>query len=343
MQMQRALCRRVLGDFAGALLALDAALAIDPYDFLAHLSKGAVLERMGRPRTAAHVYRDALKLAPATPMPALEAPLRRARELVAEDDAALETHVQAALRPLRAAHGASARFDHCVDLFLGKTKPYYPDPAQVLFPRLPAEPFLDDAFFPWMTALEAQTDVIRAELEQVMREDWGAFEPYIQRSPGAPVNQWAELNRNPAWSTFHLWRDGIKIEAHCARCPQTTRILEGLPMADQPGFTPTAMFSVLAPHTHIPPHTGSSNTRVILHLPLILPEKCTYRVGNEWRDWRMGKAWVFDDTIEHEARNDSDHVRVLLIFDLWNPYLTGEERALVSAMMTARRAYAAQG
>jgi aspartyl/asparaginyl beta-hydroxylase (cupin superfamily) len=82
---------------------------------------------------------------------------------------------------------------------------------------------------------------------------------------------------------------------------------------------------------------------VILHLPLILPEKCTYRVGNEWRDWRMGKAWVFDDTIEHEARNDSDHVRVLLIFDLWNPYLTGEERALVSAMMTARRAYAAQG
>jgi aspartyl/asparaginyl beta-hydroxylase (cupin superfamily) len=99
------------------------------------------------------------------------------------------------------------------------------------------------------------------------------------------------------------------------------------------------MFSVLAPHTHIPPHTGSANTRVIVHLPLILPEKCRYRVGNEHREWKLGKAWVFDDTIEHEAWNDSDKVRVLLIFDIWNPFLTEAERKLVCTMMTAKQTY----
>jgi len=339
LHMQRALCCRVLGDFGAALVALESALAADPYDFLAHLSKGAVLERLNRPRAAAQVYRNAVKLAPTNPATALVAPLQRARDVIAADDAAFEAHLHAALAPVRAAHAPSARFEHGAEIFLGKAKPYFPDPASVLFPRLPAEPFLDDAFFPWLPQLEAQTDMIRRELEQVMREDWSAFTPYIQKEPGAPVEQWADLNRNPAWSSFHLWRDGQKIRNACARCPQTTALLETLPMADQPGFAPTAMFSVLAPHTHIPPHTGSSNTRVILHLPLILPEQCSYRVGNEWRDWKLGKAWVFDDTIEHEARNDSDHVRVLLIFDLWNPYLTADERALVSAMMLAKRDY----
>ncbi len=110
-------------------------------------------------------------------------------------------------------------------------------------------------------------------------------------------------------------------------------------MLDQPGFGPTAMFSVLEPHTHIPPHSGSANTRLVVHLPLIQPGNCRFRVGNDTRDWKMGEAWVFDDTIEHEAWNDSDQTRVVLIFDVWNPFLTSAERELVSAMMAAKNAY----
>ena len=111
---------------------------------------------------------------------------------------------------------------------------------------------------------------------------------------------------------------------------------ERLPLADQPGFAPTAMFSALAPNTRIPAHTGSTNVRLLTHLPLILPGPARFRVGNETRPWKMGEAWVFDDTIEHEAWNDADELRVILIFDVWNPFVEEGERPLVNALLKAR-------
>jgi aspartyl/asparaginyl beta-hydroxylase (cupin superfamily) len=101
------------------------------------------------------------------------------------------------------------------------------------------------------------------------------------------------------------------------------------------------MFSVLAPKSHIPPHNGETNARVIAHLPLIVPEGCSYRVGFERRQWRVGETLIFDDTIEHEARNDSAEPRVVLIFDLWNPLLEPAEREIVRALAAAKRAFAA--
>ncbi|MFZ4604067.1 MAG: aspartyl/asparaginyl beta-hydroxylase domain-containing protein, partial [Caulobacterales bacterium] len=99
------------------------------------------------------------------------------------------------------------------------------------------------------------------------------------------------------------------------------------------------MFSVLAPHTVIPPHHGETNARLVAHLPLVVPPKCTYRVGFDHREWREGELLIFDDTIEHTARNDGDEPRVVLIFDVWNPYLTVDERAVVGAMVSASRAF----
>ncbi|MBV8593095.1 MAG: aspartyl/asparaginyl beta-hydroxylase domain-containing protein, partial [Caulobacteraceae bacterium] len=87
----------------------------------------------------------------------------------------------------------------------------------------------------------------------------------------------------------------------------------------------------------------STNTRLVVHLPLVLPGPAWFRVGNVKRDWRMGEAWVFDDTIEHEAVNDADEARTILIMDVWNPLLTAAERELISVMMTARRAFGAGG
>ena len=108
--------------------------------------------------------------------------------------------------------------------------------------------------------------------------------------------------------------------------------LAGAPQPDQPGRTPTAMFSLLKPKTRIPPHCGVSNVRLVTHLPLIVPPDCGFRVGNDIREWVPGQAWVFDDTIEHEAWNDSDQLRVILMFDIWHPQLTSAERAMITAM-----------
>ena len=111
----------------------------------------------------------------------------------------------------------------------------------------------------------------------------------------------------------------------------------------QAGFAPTVIFSQLDARTRIPPHTGSVNHRLLAHLPLILPGPAAFRVGAETRAWEMGRAWVFDDTIEHEAWNDADQPRVIMILDLWNPYLSMAERELVSAMMVASNDFRAEG
>ena len=122
-------------------------------------------------------------------------------------------------------------------------------------------------------------------------------------------------------------------------CPQTAALLDELPLADQPGYAPTAMFSALEAHTRIPPHTGSTNVRLLCHLPLILPGPAFFRVGAETRAWEIGQGWVFDDTIEHEAWNDADELRVILIFDLWNPFIEEGEKPLINALLAARQGF----
>ena len=60
-----------------------------------------------------------------------------------------------------------------------------------------------------------------------------------------------------------------------------------------------------------------------------MPQGCFFRVGGETRAWQEGVAFGFDDTIDHEAWNDSDHLRVVLIFDVWNPHLSLAEQQLL--------------
>jgi len=128
-----------------------------------------------------------------------------------------------------------------------------------------------------------------------------------------------------------------------AGCPATTEVLNAAwPRCDLLGTAPTAVFSILDSRTRIPPHVGVNNARLICHLPLIVPPDCGFRVGAETRQWEPGKAFVFDDTIEHEAWNDADALRVILIFDIWNPYLTEAEREMITTMMAARNEFFAR-
>ena len=206
-------------------------------------------------------------------------------------------------------------------------------------PRLPAKPFFERGYFPWVDELEKQTDRIRDELVAALNADADRFTPYIEYKPGEPVAQWHELNHSRRWSALHLWRSGTPVRDNLERCPTTAAALLALPMADMSGLCPNAMFSALAPHTHIPPHHGETNARLVAHLPLIVPKGCRFRVGFEEREWRVGEMLVFDDTIEHEAFNESDELRVVLIFNVWNPLLEPEERRMANALAEAARQF----
>lgn len=343
LKMQRAMVCRALGDLAGALSALDEALTLDPYDFVALLSKGALMERSAGERAAAAIYKNALLLAPPDDElpPPLRAPTARAREVVARTRDALEAHLRARTDAVKTdvSDATRRRFDESLGIFSGRTKVYVQEPLLLNYPRLPAIPFYDRSLFPWFDELEAATDTIRGELEIALEAAKSDFAPYIAYPKGVPVNQWGELNHSPRWSSLHLWRDGVRQDDACAVCPKTAALLETLPLSDQPGYAPTAMFSALDAKTHIPAHTGSTNVRLLCHLPLILPGPARFRVGNETRDWKMGQAWVFDDTIEHEAWNDAENLRVILIFDIWNPFIDDGEKALVRALLAARKEF----
>jgi aspartyl/asparaginyl beta-hydroxylase (cupin superfamily) len=157
--------------------------------------------------------------------------------------------------------------------------------------------------------------------------------PYIQYPDDVPLRQWESLNRSRDWTAIHLLQNGRPVERNARHCPRTMKLLERLPQPDVPGASPNAMFSLLAPRTRIPPHTGVANTRLVCHLPLIVPEGCGFRVGAETRQWRPGSAFVFDDTIEHEAWNDSGELRVVFIFDVWAWALSEAERRAVAAII----------
>jgi aspartate beta-hydroxylase len=132
---------------------------------------------------------------------------------------------------------------------------------------------------------------------------------------------------------------GQPVQPHLERCPRTAEAIASVPTVDIPGVGPTVFFSILDAKSHIPAHTGVTNTRLVVHLPLVIPAGCRFRVGSDTREWREGDAWVFDDTIEHEAWNDSDVPRAVLIFDIWNPYLSAAERDLVRATVTGVTEY----
>ena len=344
--LTRALALRMAGDFRAALSVLDDALDLEPYDFVSLLAKAAMIEKLSGVRSAAPVYKNALKIAPPRDRcpPALQGQIDHAQSLVRTEAEALRDFMRREIEDVRSevSPAERARFDEGLDIYAGlKTAPKQ-EPILLNYPRLPAIPFYDRSLFPWLEDLEAATGVICSELEAVLSEGLDGFAPYIAYPKGSPVNQWEGLNHSRRWTSMWLWKDGVRQDDAAARFPKTAAVLEASPMARQQGFGPTALFSALQPHTHIPAHTGSSNVRLLTHLPLILPGPARFRVGNDIREWRMGEAWVFDDTIEHEAWNDASALRVILIFDVWNPYLGDGEKALISRMMLAQREYMAQ-
>lgn len=336
-----ALACRQIGDQQGLAAAVDRLLAIEPGNLRALILKADSLAATGDGRSASAFYQAVVSAAPpAEQLPADQVQeLRRAQQMCEK----YATQYKLWLRDRLAARGfdparSSGRFARSFDIALGNRQIYVQQPRYYYFPELPQIQFYERADFPWFDEVEAATDAITAELLEVMREP-GAFAPYVEGDANRPRRDHLGMLGNPEWSAFYLRRNGVDVPANAARCPATMQALRNVPLAVVPNRSPSVLFSLLRPGAHIPPHNGLVNTRLICHLPLVVPPGCTFRVGNDERDWRRGKGWLFDDTIEHEAWNRSAETRVILLFDVWRPELTLEERELVIALFEAIDAY----
>ena len=314
--------------------AIDKALALAPRDLRALIAKADDLAMQGDQRAAAAYYSTVLQLAPSpeSAPPALRDALRRAEAASGQIVRELEDFVRARLAESGMSDArAPPRFARAVDILFGRKRAYVQQPRYLYYPELPNVQFYARDAFPWLDTVEAAAGAIREELRSEIGSD---FKPYVTQEPGRPRNDQMGMLDNPGWSALFLFKDGIDQPA-AARCGRTMEALSEAPLTRIPKRTPSILFSKLAGGAHIPPHTGMLNTRLICHLPLIVPDGCVFRVGNEERPWIEGKAWAFDDTIEHEAWNRSAQDRYILIFDIWRPELSVEERACVSALCEA--------
>lgn len=335
---------KALGRRAEEIEALEKALAIEPRHLSALLQKGAYQEETGDPRNAARTYANAMQAFPAGAAvpPNLVQALEDAKAKIQADTAGLRSALEGPLSVIREQQGGARqrRVDQCIDILLGERKIYNSQPTWMYFPELPAIEFFDRSMFPWLETVEAATNDIRSELLRVMVSDRDGLQPYLDFPAGLPIDQFKEINRSLKWSAYFLWNQSEPVPGHIARCPMTARILEEVvPRCRVAGRAPTAFFSILAPGTRIPAHTGVTNTRCTVHLPLVVPPDCGFRVGSTTREWLPGQAWVFDDTIEHEAWNLSDAPRAILIFDIWNPLLSQGERDMIQTVTEVYQQY----
>lgn len=326
-------CRGV-GDGPGALAAADGALRIQPGNARALLLKGDHFLATGDARSAATFFRAAIRNAPANPGPDLKADLDRAVREVEALAGGFEAFVAERVPE------PSKRFRQSLDLLSGRSRVYLQEPRFYYFPGLPQVQYAPREALPFLDEVEAAADDIRDELVAVMAEP-DLFTPYVEVRENRPNSRQAGMLENADWSAFYLVKDGRPVETNAGRFPRTMAALEGAPLTDIAGRAPSVLFSRLSPGAHIPAHNGLVNTRLICHLPVICPEGCSFRVGSETRDWAYGQAWAFDDTIEHEAWNRSDEERIILIFDVWKPEITENERAEIRALFAAIEDYGA--
>jgi len=328
---------RLERDDAGELHALDQLLAEQPRHVRALIMKGDLLGRQGDVRGAHSFYRLAVGVAKGSGRlpPSLAGEVRRVSEELQRSRGDYRAHLDRAL----ADAGFTAlkpRVRDALAIASGEKQLYLQEPTSFYFPGLPQIQFYEREAFDWAEALEARTPAIRAELDAVLARTHD-FPPYVENDPNRP-SKVHPLVANRDWGGFHLLR-GEPVEPNAAMCPDTIAALRHVPHPVICGRSPMALFSLLKPGTHIFPHNGLLNTRLICHLPLIVPDGCRFRVGNEVRAWEEGKLLIFDDSFEHEAWNEGTSRRVVLLFEIWRPEIDAEERAALTALFEAIDAF----
>jgi aspartate beta-hydroxylase len=335
------------GDIRGAVVDLRRGLEIAPGMFLARLRLGMLLDQLGEKYEALVNSFMAINAAQAqgrwlsdeTTLPEFREAVKSAMQYV---NAGRRHLFDAVFEPLRQRYGKSelVRVEQCLAIYLGEQIGRTPDPRQqpkfLYFPGVPSQPYYPRERFPWLAELEAKTAAIREELRSVLLQPQD-LESFLQTdSPQDAADLLRSSgNHQPAWDAYFFHRHGERYDAHAARCPQTAALLDVLPLAHVREHSPETLYSVLRPGTHILPHRGVTNTRLVTHLPLIVPSDCALRVGGEVHEWQEGRCVTFDDTYEHEAWNRSAETRVVLILDTWNPDLSEAERAAVGDLVGA--------
>ena len=200
-------------------------------------------------------------------------------------------------------------------------------PYQSKQSKVPDTPKIANEHFDFLDNFTDNWKAISEEAKEVLK-----FRDTVPGLADISPDQYG-LAREKKWKVFMLFGFGEKLKNHRQLAPKTCEILETVPNLR------TALFSILAPGYHIPAHKGVTKGMLCAHLGLLIPkerEKCRIRVEDTITAWKPGEVFVFDDTYDHEAWNDTDEERVILLFHFDRPMGLGG-RILHETVMTAMR------
>ena len=324
--------------------AIDTLLQREPRNIEALVRKGELRERVGDDRAAHAFYQTALRAAVAVqPLPeALQSAVHRAQQGVARGQVRFQEQLERSLADAGFPRGhRPPRFQQSLDIMMGRAQAdiQLQQPTSYYYPGLPQRGYYERSDLPWSPAIEAAAPAIRQELTDYLASGEEGFSPYLVNDPSRPRRDFHGLLDNPEWSTLSLWEKGAPVPELVSRFAKTLREVQALELPHIGVRAPMIQFSRLSAGAHIPPHHGSMNARLICHLPLIVPPGCAFYVGGERREWHEGELLVFDDTVEHEAANDGASDRIILMFDVWKPELSGDERRAITALFDAVDSY----
>lgn len=332
------------GDVPRAENAIDAVLKEEPHNLRALIIKGDILLGKNDFQNASSYYNLILRLAAnlTDVPPQLATDLDRVETRLQQLGEMFQQHLVDRLSSAGYRRNqASTRFNNSLDMLLGRKQR---KDLSEQFPQTPHAFYVDDmaycTFFPteelpWMPHLEAHTDLIEQELNALLDQSAERFSPYVHSGLEQPQNTETALLDSHDWTSAFLWQDGKPETDILAACPETAALMADLPLTRINGLAPSVLFSKLDAGAKIDPHTGLLNCRLICHLPLTVPAGCGLRVGDESRETQRGRGWAFDDSVSHEAWNNSEDPRTILLFDVWRPELDSQERHLITSLLEA--------
>lgn len=333
-----AICYQKAGQKESYCKALDKALLLQPQNIKTLIMYGLHYETEGELSAAIKKYSAALSHSDTVPPSAISLlnDLEKIRTRLPILTKQLEQRIESELLEFGLGDQlADRRFNMALDIMYGRKNIFYQEPHQFYFPELPQRQFYDPKEFSWFSDLTNRWEDIRDEAVAIMAEREKYFAPYLISDPSQAVSEDITLLDNDDWSAYYLIKDSVPQNDNIKRCPVTMSALERAPLSNVPGQTPSVLFSLLQPDTHIVPHSGMLNTRLICHLPLVVPDGCGFRVGNEEIEWQPGIPVIFDDSIEHEAWNRGIEQRIILLFEIWRPELSQREQELISKLLQA--------
>lgn len=326
-----------------ALEHARAALRSDQDNYIPYLFLGSIFERLGDIERASIAYSHAARLNPdgeaLSENPAQPAPVRdrtrRGNTLI--DRFLRELHAKEVERVRQArpevdltrVAGARWRRFHTGPVEL--TNPEQ-NPQWFYVPGLNRTGWFEREEFPWVEALESRTDEILAEVKERYRLNEDTV-PYLTR--GHYGKEYEGIVGTTNWGACRFYNGFKRNEEVCRRFPVTASVLDELPLFRIEGNAMEALYSVLKAGKRIPEHQSVSNAKLTAHLPLVVPDECYLDVQGESRRVEYGRCLIFDDTAMHGARNESNEARINLIFQVWHPDLSEEEREVIEASYAA--------